>query len=99
MIRGTTPTVQFTLPINPSILECLYITFAQKGAVVVEKCLTDCECDGEEVTCRLTQGDTLALNCKRPVDVQVRLKTVNGDAIASQIYTIPAGRILKEGEI
>lgn len=99
MIRGTTPTVQFTLPIDASILDCLYITVAQKGNVVFEKCLTDCECDGVEISCRLSQADTLLLDCKKPVEIQVRAKTQSGDALASQILSIPADRILKEGEI
>lgn len=99
MIRGTTPTIQFTIPVDVSLLECLYVTISQKGDVVVEKCLTDCDCNGTNVECRLTQADTLALNNKKPVEVQVRAKTTNGDALASQILTIQAGRILKEGEI
>lgn len=99
MIRGTTPTVQWTLPFDHSLLECMYLTISQRGTVLVEKSLTDCTCDGANVSCRLSQEDTLALDCKKPAEIQVRVKTINGDAMASQIVSIPAGRILKDGEI
>lgn len=99
MIRGTTPTLQFSLPFNPELLSVLYVTISQKDAVVIEKDLAACEIDGQRVTCRLTQKDTLKLNVKRPVDIQVRAKTSNGDALASRIFTVSAERILKDGEI
>lgn len=99
MIRGTTPTLQFTMPFDTSILSCLYLTLAQRGATILEKCLDDCDCNGAEVTCKLTQADTLKINAKHPVDFQVRAKTVNDDALASQIVSLSAGRILKDGEI
>ena len=99
MIRGTTPTLQFTLPIDTSTLSCMYVTLAQRGLVVAEKDLTECDCDGADVSCKLTQDDTLRINALYPVEIQVRVKTTGGDALASQIVTMPAGRILKDGEI
>lgn len=99
MIRGTTPTLQFTLPFDASTLSCLYVTIAQRGLVLAEKCLTECSCDGTIVTCKLTQKDTLPINPVYPVELQVRAKTAAGDALASQIISMPAGRILKDGEI
>ena len=99
MIRGTTPALQFTMPVDTAELDCLYVTLAQHGIVVVDKCITDCECDGANVTCCLTQKETLAINEMRPVELQVRAKTKDGVAMASQILTLPAGRILKDGEI
>lgn len=99
MIRGTTPEIRFTMPVDTSALSCMYLTLAQHGVVVVEKCITDCECNGADVSCCLTQADTLKLNERRPVEIQVRAKTVDGDALASQIVSVPAGRILKDGEI
>lgn len=99
MIRGTTPTIRFKLPIEVDRLDCLYLTLAQRGTVKVEKCLTDCDCTGEFIKCRLSQADTLMLDSKRSVEIQVRFKTISGDALATEILSVPAGRILKEGEI
>lgn len=99
MIRGTTPTLQFVLPFDNSKLSCLYITLGQKGEPVLEKCLTDCDCVGSTVICKLTQEDTLLLDCTERVEVQVRAKTKEGDSLASNIHTTTVGRILKEGVI
>lgn len=99
MIRGTTPTIQFALPVEASELSCLYITLSQKDKTVAEKEMTHCTFNGAVVTCRLSQEDTLALDCKEYVEIQVRAKTKNGDTLASNIYTTTVGRILKEGVI
>lgn len=99
MIRGTTPTLQFTTPVTADKLTCLYLTIAQDDAVVVEKQLTDCDCNGATVTCKLSQAETLQLDASKDVEIQVRAKTTEGDAMASQIYITSVDRILKEGEI
>lgn len=87
------------MPVDIGALSCLYVTLAQRGMVLTEKCLEDCSYDGAVVTCKLTQKDTLAINPVHPVELQVRAKTVEGDVLASQIATVPAYRILKDGEI
>lgn len=99
MIRGTTPTLQFTLPVDTSQMACLYVTIAQEGEVVVEKCLTDCACDKAVVTCKLSQADTLKLKSGVHTEVQVRGRTNSGEALASQVIPVRADRILKDGEI
>lgn len=99
MIRGTTPTLQFTLPIDAELLQELYVTISQAGTVVVEKTLADCEAEGIIVVCRLTQADTLALQADVVTEIQVRVKLNSGDALASRIISVRADRILKDGEI
>lgn len=99
MIRGTTPTLRFSLPFDGSLLSKLYITAAQNDKVVFEKALSDCVLSGAQVTCKLTQADTLALDDSEPTEIQVRCKTVNGDAPASHIFVCNTERILKDGEI
>ena len=37
MIRGTTPTFEFTLPMLTDEIAAGYITFAQDGSVVIDK--------------------------------------------------------------
>ena len=39
MIRGTTPTFEFTLPMLTDEISAGYITFAQDGSVVIDKAL------------------------------------------------------------
>ena len=107
MTRGTTPTHTFTLPDNlkTATISALYITYAQRGETVLEKTLGDVTNNNGVLTCTLTQADTLKFDvldqrcgCDK-VDVQVRLKTSDGVAMASDIMSVPIMDILKDGEI
>ena len=61
MIRGTTPTLEFTLPFDTSLIAEIYVTMTQNGKTVLEKTLSDCNCSGTSVSLTLTQEDTLKL--------------------------------------
>lgn len=98
MIRGTTPTLEFTLPFDTALLSEAYVTFAQQDKVVLEKSLSDCVTDGNKMTVKLTQADTLKLQVGF-VDIQIRAKMTGGDALASGIITVSAQKILKDGAI
>lgn len=107
MTRGTTPTHTFTLPDNlkTATFSALYITYAQHGTTVLEKTLDDVTNNNGVLTCTLTQADTLKFEvldqhcgCDK-VDVQVRLKTSDGVAMASDIMSVTIMDILKDGEI
>ena len=101
MIRGTTPTLEFTLPFDTSLIEELYVTITQDGVTVLEKKLSDCSCSGSLVSLTLTQEDTLRLEQKLypKNEMQIRVRTTAGEALASDIMDIHIGRILKEGVI
>ena len=51
------------------------------------------------VTVQLTQEDTLAFQNKGAVQIQIRLRTAAGDALASDIIKVDVGRVLKDGVI
>lgn len=104
MTRGTTPTLIFELPFPASQIEVLSIAFSQRqvdepylpAQLVLEKQLSDCTVDGNNISLTLSQEDTLALNSSQ--DVEIQLRALNGgSALASQIITAPVGRILKDG--
>ena len=107
MTRGTTPTHTFTLPddLKTATLSALYITYAQGSKTVLEKTLSDVTINGGVITCTLTQADTLAFDVKNQVcncdkvNIQVRIKTSDGVAMASDIMRIPVMDVLKDGEI
>ena len=100
MRRGTTPTHTFTLPeeIPLSTFTVIFITYSQMGRVRVEKTIDDIIIDGHTVTVILTQADTLSFR-SGSVEIQMRAKTALGEAYASDIVTVPAEKILKDGEI
>lgn len=96
MIRGTTPTLEFELPFEASLCSELYITLSQNGEVIVDKSLTDCNCTGNLASVKLSQEDTLKLSDKFNTEIQVKLKTTDGDVIASDIFVAATGRTLKD---
>lgn len=99
MRRGTTPTLIFDLPFDASQLAEAWISIAQGGKIIVDKTLADCELDGCSISTRLTQAETLALSSSTRTEVQLRVRTILGEALASEIFSDDAERILKDGEI
>jgi hypothetical protein len=96
MIRGTTPTLEFTIPFDTSLLAEAWVTFAQSGTVVLDKQLSECQCDANKITVKLTQEETLQLKCNCLTEIQIRARTVDGNAVASEILTVSPDRILKD---
>ena len=99
MIRGTTPTLEFTLPFDTDIIADGYITFAQRGDVVIDKNISECTCEGTKIVLKLSQEETLKLKSGDFTEVQIRAKMTSGDAVASNIIKVSTDRILKEGVI
>lgn len=100
MIRGTTPNLTFTLPFDSSELAEFWITISQKYEnLKINKTSADCIADGETIAVMLTQEDTLKFIGDKPVYVQMRALTTEGQALATKIYTCMMGDILQEGVI
>lgn len=99
MIRGTTPTLEFTLPFDTADIAEGYITFTQHGKNVLEKSVNDAEKNENKLTLKLTQEETLELSASLNVKIQARIRMKTGDAIASEIITAPVRDILKDGII
>ena len=98
MRRGTTPTLTFTLPVDPSIIECLFITFSQNREIILEKNINDCEFIDGALQVTLSQKETLSFNVGA-IDTQIRLKTNDGSAMASNVVVAEIRNCLKDGEI
>lgn len=99
MIRGTTPKLEFRLPFNVDLLAEVWVTLAQRGEVIINKELEECDCDENMLSVQLTQEETLLLECECKTEIQVRVKTLENEALASDIITVNTDRILKEGVI
>ena len=96
MIKGTTPTHTFTLPFETAMIKSIQITYAQNDAVKLTKGNADCTFEGNTVSVRLTQEDTLLFAEKACVEVQVRVLTIGGDALASNIMRVRCHECLSE---
>lgn len=114
MYRGTTPTITINCDIDVSEFVTMWVTFrtqqlatyAPPKQVEVTKHLGDegVYATDKVVTVSLTQADTLLLGSLSPdedqqVEVQIRGRTEDGRAFASNIMTAPLSRILKDGVI
>ena len=99
MVRGTTPALRSEFPFELTNVAELWVTLKPDNNIVLDKELADCECDGAILTLRLTQQETLKLNAFMPVAIQIRMRTNDGNAVASNILTASVGQILKDGVI
>lgn len=98
MRRGTTPTNTFTVDVDLTQAEVLYVTYKQNARTVIEKALADVTVTAKAVTVELSQADTLKFG-KGEVEMQIRARLPDGSALASQIMTAPVEAVLKEGVI
>ena len=100
MRRGTTPTLVFTVEpvLDLSTLAEAWLTIRQAEVEITHSLpdLTPTE-DGFAVT--LTQAETLGLSASASCRVQLRALTGTGQAMASNILSLPVGGILKCGVI
>ena len=98
MKRGTTPTNTFKTNIVLTGAT-VFLTYSQRGRVVLEKTGDDLEISAEAIVTRLTQKDTLGFDALQKVSIQIRYVFPDGTAGASNIMTASVGEILKDGEI
>lgn len=85
MRRLTTPEHRFTLQIDPAVIDKIRITYAQAGAIVLTKETEDIRLDRNVAMVKLTQEETKRFEMGKPVMMQVRILTLGGDALASDI--------------
>lgn len=103
MYRGTTPTLQFYLDFLLEDEKEIFITFDQNNKTVLEKSIDEIEKsvadDGNTIlSFKMTQKETLLFD-EETIEMQIRIKFENGEAIASNIFKTYINDILKGGEI
>jgi len=97
MRRGSTP--KNTFKVDLDLTEAVvFVSYEQDGQVIVEKTGEDLTITPNEITCILTQEDTLAF---RPGEVNIQLRYVmtDGTADASNIIRAQVESIIKDGVI
>lgn len=101
MRRGTTPTLTFTTPYAADLIQSGYLTFKQRGSIVLDLPLSDESIDitDNAISVTLTQEQTLGFTAAAPAAAQIRAILTSGSAVASNIVEIPVCAILKDGEI
>lgn len=94
MIRGTTPTHYFNISLDTSEIKSLKIIYAQDDEVITKKNADDCELTGNTIKTTLTQDETLKFDCKKRVQIQIRIITKSGASLASYIKAVPVHKCL-----
>ena len=94
MIQGTTPIHIFKIPFDTELIENVRIIYAQNGNVVLTKELKDCTIENGAVMVKLSQEETFAFDAKFPIDIQIRVLTNGGDALASRVERLPIREVL-----
>ena len=86
MYKGTTPIHVFILPFDTNTIENAVITYSQKGRIIFEKWKDDCIFEDNTITVNLSQEETLKFERSSPAKIQLRVRTYDDVAYASQIY-------------
>ena len=99
MIPGTTPTHTFRIPVNAADVAAIRITYDQSQKTVLQKELEDCTVTDGQVVTKLTQEETLKFKSNVEVRIQIKVRTVGGDVMVSDIMKVPAYIVLDEEAI
>lgn len=87
MIRLTTPTHAFRLPISSEDIDQVQITYVQKGRVVLSKSKNDCTLEGNIVKVSLSQSETM-LFAQGALLIQINVLTLDGRRMASKQFPV-----------
>lgn len=97
MIRGTTPTLTFNLPMAVSTLSEYWVTVSQRyDNIRIDRDKSTLTASGSSIVANLTQEETLRLVPDKPVYIQLRVLTTGGDAMASEVFKATVDDVLRE---
>lgn len=96
MIRATTPTFNFNLPIDSTKIKEAEVTFSQGGENRLKKYIKSCALIDKKLSVTLSQEETLLFSDKSDMKVQLRVLTEAGKVYASQKFTEPVIDSLSE---
>lgn len=84
MIRGTTPTHTFGLPISKEDIKNITVTYKQDDRIIVEKGIDDVEIIGNKVKVTLTQQETLRFVAGIRAKAKIGVLGINGKKLSSK---------------
>lgn len=84
MIRGTTPTHVFTLPFETTLVSSARVIYKQGTKEVIRKENEDIIREGKALRLTLSEEETLRLDCRLSVKIQLRVRTIAGQVLATK---------------
>ena len=97
MKQGTTPTHIFNVGIDKKLISKVKIIYAQGDKIVLTKMTEDCTIADKKISVKLTQEETLRFTANSNVNIQLRILTVNNDALVSNVFSVQCGVLLDKG--
>lgn len=101
--RWTAPTVELLFPRTVDFIRQIRITFAQgidekyRPKIVIVKTEADAEFEGNKVTFRLTQEDTLRLSADELVQIEVQVYDIHGVPFVGDAVKVRVQDVVNEG--
>lgn len=96
MYRGGTPTHTFNVSIDTSLIKDVKITYSQDYKVILSKRTSDCQIKDGKIVTTLSQEDTFLFDGSKFVSIQLRVVTLGGDVIPSNIIVKSVGDCLDD---
>ena len=84
VIRGTTPTHEFVLPCPTKNVDDIRITYGQRGKALFTKTKSECKIVNEKIFVSLIQEETFLFVPGRQVEVELRVRTIDGQVIGTE---------------
>ena len=94
--RATTPTHSFVLDIDPSLISKILITYSQNNSEVLSKREDEITLDENVAKVKFSQEDTNLFEAGVGIEIQVRVLTTGGDALASDIFKKSCRQVLND---
>lgn len=84
MIRGTTPTHTFGIPISEDKVKTIRVTYRQDDRNVVDKGTESVQLEGKTAKVTLTQQETLAFTAGIKAKVKIRVLSTEGQVFSNK---------------
>lgn len=97
MMRGTTPTHTFEIPIEEDVVDYVRVVYFQSDKRIIAKDSkndSSCTVSGNTVTVRLSQEETFLFTAGKSVQIQLRVLTKTGDCLGGEVTEVSVERCL-----
>lgn len=94
--RGTTPTHIYTLPFEKELISDLRIKYFQNEREVLTKTREDVNLDGNNISFILSQEETFLFQEGKNALVQLKIKTIDGLVLNSDIIELRIDKSLDD---
>lgn len=95
-MRGTTPSVTFTIPLKKEMIAKAKITFKQDNEILLTKHTRSCTIEDGKISTSLTREETLLFPNSKHIKMQLEIETPAGQSHKTRVYTIYSSELLSE---